>query len=260
MFENQILNYVVMIILGLIIGSFLNVIILRFDELKTIWLERSHCTKCQKTLAWYDLVPFFSFVFLSGKCRYCKANISLQYPLVEAFTALLFALLFWKFGLSWVLLPWLIISSLLIVMFVYDILHLLISDGLIVTALIVWIIWLIIGQFIFNFDLSILNYLYGGLALGGLLGLLVVISKEKWMGAGDIGLGFLLGALIGWPNVLVGTFAAFLLGSLVGVFLILIKKKGPKAQIAFAPFLILGMFTALFWGEKIIYWYTNLIW
>src|SRR3989304_398156 len=123
--------FILITILGLSVGSFLNVVILRFDELKTIIKVRSHCPKCKKNLAWYDLIPFFSYVVLAGRCRRCKKSISIQYPLVEAGTAIIFVLLYWQFGLTFQFGALAIISALLIIIFTYDILRLLVADILI---------------------------------------------------------------------------------------------------------------------------------
>lgn len=260
MLSNFYFEYAAVAIFGLIIGSFLNVVILRFDDLKSIINTRSHCVKCKKQIAWYDLFPFFSYILLRGKCRSCKEKISLQYPLVEVATALIFSLLFWKFGLSLEFAVLLVISSILMVVLTYDILHLLIADFLIWSAIGIWIVFLVIDYFfIHNSLFFILNSLYGGLALGGFLGLIVLISWEKWMGIGDIKLGFLLGAIVAWPNVIFSTFAAFALGSIISLALIFMRKKTMKDMVPFAPFLILGAYVTLFYGDQIIKWYLNTI-
>jgi len=250
--------YLIVAILGLLLGSFLNVIVLRFDDLKTIFLTRSHCIHCKKEIKWYDLVPFFSYIALFGKCRFCKKEISIQYPLVEVGTAIILCLLFWQFGLTLAFFAYGLIFLILIVIFVYDILHLLIPDALVWLCIGIWAIYLIISYF---FGLTplfmILNSLYGALALGGFLALLVIISKEKWMGAGDIKLGAILGAMVFWPQVLVSTFLAFTIGAIVGLFLIAIKKKKLQGKVPFAPFLILGTLIALIWAEPILVWYLG---
>lgn len=250
------MNILIFIILGLIIGSFLNVIVLRFDDLMTVINTRSHCPHCKKNLNWYDLIPVLSYILLVGKCRYCKANISLQYPLVELGTALIFSLIYWVFGFSLVSYFLLAISSILIVIFVYDIIKYEISDRLVLAAAALWIVYLIINFFLNHNSLFlILNYFYGALALGGFFGLLVLISREKWMGIGDISLGAVVGIIIGWPNVLLAAFLAFFIGSIVGVSLMLINKKKFKDKLPFAPFLILGLWITLLFGQKILSWY-----
>ena len=260
MISNIYFEYAAVAIFGLIIGSFLNVVILRFDDLKSIVKTRSHCVKCKKQLAWYDLFPFFSYVLLRGRCRSCKEKISIQYPLVEVATALIFSLLFWKFGFSLEFAVLLVISSLLMVVLTYDILHLLIADFLIWSAIGIWVIFLAVSYLFLHQPLYlILDSLYGAAALGGFLGLIVLVSWEKWMGVGDIKLGFLLGAIVAWPNVIFSTFAAFALGSVISLALIFMRKKTMKDMVPFAPFLILGAYVTLFYGDQIIKWYLNMI-
>jgi len=133
--NNQILYYILIFIIGLSIGSFLNVVIFRIDNIKTILYERSHCPRCKKILSWKDLIPFVSFMLLGGKCRYCNEPISRQYSAVELSTAILYAILFCLFGLSWGLVFYLIIFSILIVVFVYDLKHELILEEFVWVAL-----------------------------------------------------------------------------------------------------------------------------
>lgn len=258
MLSNTYLNYIAVTLFGLIVGSFLNVVILRFDDLKSIIKTRSHCVKCKKEIVWYDLFPFFSYLILRGKCRNCKEKISLQYPIIEASTALLFALLFWKFGFSIEFAFLLVITSILIVVLTYDIIKMLIADILVWSAIGLWLVYLAIGYFFFHYTLFfILTSLYGGLALGGFLGLIVLISWEKWMGVGDIKLGFLLGTIVAWPNVLLAAFLAFGLGSIISLGLIFAHQKTMKDMVPFAPFLVLGTYITLFWGNQIVAWYLN---
>lgn len=241
-------------------GSFLNVIILRFDELKTIWRVRSHCLKCKKAIRWYDLVPFFSYFILGGKCRDCKKPISYQYPIVEGSIAILFALIYWQAGLSWESLILAIIVSILVIIAAYDILHMEVPD--ILTYLgIFFALGLILLKLIENNGLSwenLIPYAYAVVAAAGFLGFLVILSREKWMGAGDILLGVLMGLVLGMPAVLVGLFFAFVLGSVVGLILIAGKYKTLKDAVPFGPFLVAGTFIALFWGEKLVNYYLGI--
>ena len=257
---NTYIIYLLVIFLGLAVGSFLNVIILRFDELKTIWRVRSHCVKCKKEIRWYDLVPFFSYFILGGKCRDCKKPISYQYPIVEGLTAVLFACIYYHYGLSWLALILSVIIAILIVIAVYDIIHLEIPDVLTYLGIFFALGFTFLKLYQTN-SLALENlipYGYAILAAGGFLGFLVILSREKWMGAGDILLGALMGILLGMPNVLVGLFFAFVLGSIVGLILVFAKKKTLKDAVPFGPFLVIGTFIALFWGEKLVNWYLGI--
>ncbi|MBM2820414.1 MAG: peptidase protein, leader peptidase (prepilin peptidase) [Candidatus Berkelbacteria bacterium] len=248
------------VIFGLAVGSFLNVIILRFDELKTIWKVRSHCLKCKKEIRWYDLIPFLSYFVLGAKCRYCKKPISYQYPIVEGLTALLFACIYYHYGLTWQALLLAIIASILVVISIYDMLHYEVPDILSYLGILFALGFVFVKLYSassLNWE-SIIPYGYAILAAGGFLGFLVIISKEKWMGAGDILLGILMGILLGMPNVLTALFVAFISGSLIGLILIAGRKKTIKDAVPFGPFLVLGTLVALFWGEKLINYYFGI--
>jgi leader peptidase (prepilin peptidase)/N-methyltransferase len=223
-------------VFGLIVGSFLNCIIYRLEKGESFLKGRSYCPKCKHRLAWQDLVPVLSFLFLLGKCRYCKKSISFQYPLVELATAILF-----------VLSPdirFTIIVPFLIIIFVYDLKHYLIPDK---------IVYLAIGlALILGFNQVIPAC---GAALFFLL--IVLATRGRGMGIGDIKLAFLMGLLLGWPNILVALSFAFFAGATIGLALIFAKKKSLKSAVPFGPFLIAGTFIALFFGGKIINWYLN---
>lgn len=257
------MNYIIYFLiafLGLAVGSFLNVVILRFDDIKTLWGARSHCVKCKKQIRWYDLVPFFSYIYLKGKCRFCKKPLSFQYPVVEGLTAILFVLIYFYFSLTWAAVLLAIIISLFIVVAVYDAIHYEIPDiltylGIFFSAIYIFLILVTSNQLL---STNLIPYGYGVLAAGGFLGFLVIISKEKWMGQGDILLGVWMGVLLGMPNVLVALFLAFVLGSFYGLLLIGLKRKTLKSAMPFGPFLILGTLIALFWGEKLINYYLGI--
>lgn len=244
-------------ILGLAIGSFLNVVIFRMDELRTILYDRSHCPSCKKILNWYDLIPFLSFVMLRAKCRYCGKGISYQYPTVELCIGLLFVFLFLFFGISWALVVYLIIFCILAVVFVYDL------KTQTVPEIFVWIALVLSAAFGWYFGhFTFVEMILGGLVSGGFLAILVLVSREKWMGAGDIKIGLILGFLLGYPNALFAMFTAFVLGSVVGLLYVFLKNKSLKREylkesLPFAPFLILAALIGLTYGTAIISWYTN---
>jgi leader peptidase (prepilin peptidase)/N-methyltransferase len=251
----QFIIIVLVAFFGLSVGSFLNVVVLRFDDIESIIKTRSRCPHCKKNLPWYDLVPFFSYIILAGRCRVCKKTISIQYPIVEAVTALIFVLIYWQYGLSIEGTLLATISSLLIVVATYDWLHLEIPDILIYSAaifasgLIVYSLWQIQSLPDLN---SWLTYIYGLLIGVGFFGFLVVVSKQKWMGVGDVLLAGLMGLILGYPNIIVALFLAFLLGSLFSLVLMATKKKTLKDAVPFGPFLVLATFIALFWGNNLL--------
>lgn len=253
--EELIMISLIILISGLLIGSFLNVVILRMKELQTIVFTRSRCQHCKKELKWYDLIPFLSFILLKTKCRYCNKPISWQYPIVEVGTALLFSALYWHFGLSLNLYFSMIISMFLIVIFVYDLQNMLIPDEMLVPAIILAIIYLAITSNIYQLKMIGIAVLVSA----GFLGILYLLGKGKWMGLGDVKLAVLLGLISPFPQILVTLFSAFVIGSIIGLILIALKQKKFKSEIPFGPFLIIGLYISIFFGERIINWYLGII-
>ena len=214
---------------------------------------RSFCPNCKHILAWSDLIPVLSFFLLGRKCRYCQKPISWQYPLVEIATGLLFSLIFFSGASQSEEIAFrMIISCFLIVIFVYDLKHYLIPDKVVYPAVILSGLWLVI------FGENILSYFYSAALAAGFFLFFVLISKGKWMGIGDIKLGFLMGLFLGWPGILTALFLAFLFGALIGLSLVFSGRKKISSEVPFGPFLVFGTFISLFWGEDIINWYLNL--
>jgi len=257
----EILIYFFIFLLGLAVGSFLNCLIFRLEKGEGFLLGRSYCPKCQHQLNWLDLIPLFSFLLLKGKCRYCRQKISWQYPLVELATGILFLspLIYWaerpiifqELFFYWV------IFSFAIVIFVYDLKHYIIPDKVIYLAIVIALIFnfqFLILRELSTFKFSLLS------ALGASLFFLIVVlvSRGEWMGEGDVKLAFLMGLLLGFPNILVALFFAFLIGAIVGIGLVISGKKTLKSEVPFGPFLVTGTFIALFWGERIVEWYWGL--
>ncbi|MFC1594820.1 prepilin peptidase [Patescibacteria group bacterium] len=235
---------------GLQIGSFLNVVVLRYGTGDSIIKTRSRCFNCSHVLGWKELVPVLSFVLQKGKCRFCKSRISWQYPIVEILTGLVFVLLWLKFsaagGSALGGLYWLVFFSLLITISVYDIKHKIIPDGLVYA--------LILLTLIFSYQ----NIL-AGLGAFAFFAFLWIVSHGAWMGFGDAKLMTGIGLFLGWPLVLLGSLFAFWLGSVWGISLIILKKAGSKSEIPFAPFLVLGAFLAFIFGDSIIFWYASML-
>lgn len=249
----------IIFVAGLLIGSFLNVVIFRMNELETIIATRSHCPKCKKEIPWYDLIPFISFILLKTKCRFCGKSISWQYPLVELGTALMFLAIYLHFGNQLVTYFLLLITCFLIVIFVYDWKKYIIPDEIVWPAIIIALLFPCFMAFMKSESSVFLNSLIGAGIGGGFIGLIVLLTHGKGMGIGDIKLGFLIGLLAGFPGIILALFSAFTIGALVGLFLILFGKKKFKSMIPFGPFLIIGTYVAIFYGQQLINWYLHLV-
>jgi leader peptidase (prepilin peptidase)/N-methyltransferase len=239
---------------GLMIGSFLNVLIARYKELETVVYTRSHCAKCKKIIAWYDLVPLLSFVLLKARCRYCNETISWQYPVVELITALVMVNLFLFYGLSSLFFVYVVIFSLLIVIARIDMIDGVVPDAFMLPA----ILFGLVAAFLPSNHQSIQPF-WGVAVAGGSLTAIVLLSRERWMGAGDIGLGILLGLLAGFLGSLVGLVVAFVGGSIVGLLMIAIRQKTLKQAIPFGPFLVIAIYVSANYGNEIANWYLTTI-
>jgi leader peptidase (prepilin peptidase) / N-methyltransferase len=246
-------------IFGLFIGSFLNVLADRLPRGETVVGGRSHCEVCKKELEWYDLIPLLSFAFLKGRCRYCHTRLSLRYPAVELTTGILFVLVYLFLARDSILyqvlsikylvelLYYLFIISCLIVVFFADLKYGIIPDKIIFPAIIISAIYLILNtQYLLPHVLS---------AVGACLFFLMLflVTRGRGMGFGDVKFAFFMGLVLGYPNIIVGLYIAFLTGAIVGCILILWRKKKLKgASIPFGPFLVLGTVLAMFGGDFIL--------
>lgn len=236
--------------LGLIIGSFLNVVILRLNTGRSIAKGRSKCPRCSNVLSWYELIPVFSFLGQKGKCRSCKAPISFQYPLIELITALVFVLIYTHIILDqgFTIYAWVsflfstIVASLLIVVTVYDIRHKIIPPKISYPFVIlgfISIIWKVMTIPGFSF----INNVLAGLLLAAPFFFLWFFSKGKWMGFGDIVLALGIGWLVGTTGAIAVFLLSFWIGALAGLVLIAFSNAyGIKSEVPFAPFLVLALF------------------
>ncbi|MFA5076464.1 MAG: prepilin peptidase [Patescibacteria group bacterium] len=240
---------IIFFILGLIFGSFINALIWRFFVNKSIFAKHSICPHCHQPLAFWDLVPILSFLALRARCRYCRQKISWQYPLVELVTAVVFVLVYRQWGLSYQTFFYSVISLFLIIIFIYDLKYYLILDRVVWPAIILSLIFnLIIGY-------SFWSLILGGIIVAGFFSLQFIISRGRWIGGGDIRLGFLIGVILGWPQVLIALILAYVTGAIVGVMLILSKNKSWSSAIPFGTFLTSSTFFCLFYGQAILNWY-----
>ncbi len=245
---------IIFFFLGLIFGSFLNSVIWRLHSKESFLSCHSICTSCRHILAWKDLLPLFSFIFLGRRCRYCSQKISWQYPLVELFTAILFVVFYWQLALSWLLLFNLVFLLFLIIIFVYDLRYYLILDKVSVPAMIVALIAsLLLGVSFWGLILAVI-------VGGGFFFLQFLISHGKWIGGGDIRLGVVMGLMLGWPKILVALVLAYFIGSIISVILVIVGKKKMASTVPFGTFLALSTVVTLLWGNIILDWYLALVW
>lgn len=245
------------IIFGLMIGSFLNVCISRLPKEESIVKPGSHCPKCRTPIRYYDNIPVLSYLILGGKCRYCQVSISIQYPIVEAITALSSFFLFITFGVSLSFFYYFWFAAALIAITVIDLHHQIIPDVISLPGIVIGLLGsLIIPQMTF------LTSLIGMIAGGGSLFLVATVYqwlfKREGMGGGDVKLLAMIGAFLGWKAVILTIFLSSFIGSIIGITVMLIKGKDFKYAIPFGPFLALGAVISLFWGENLISWYLFL--
>ena len=245
---------IVSIILGAMIGSFLNVCIYRLPKEESIIWPRSHCPACKKIIRFYDNIPLISYLLLRGRCRYCKGPISLQYPLVEGITALSSLFLFMKFGPSLSYLFYFAFVAAFIVITVIDLYHQIIPDGISLPGIGVGLLTsLVIPQV--TFFNSLVGILLGGGSLFLVATLYEWIFKREGMGGGDVKLLAMIGAFLGWKAVILTILLSSLIGSITGILIMILKGKDFKYAIPFGPFLSMGAVIALFYGENLIRWY-----
>ncbi|NBX67921.1 MAG: prepilin peptidase [Proteobacteria bacterium] len=245
-----ILVWTIIFIFGILWGSFFNVCIVRLPEEKSVLWGRSNCPKCQALIPWFCNIPIFSFIFLRGKCLNCKAAISFEYPLVETFSGFMFLGLFLYFGWSKEFIANLILCSGLLVISVIDLHHQIIPDEISLPGIVIgFLVSLWVGKI--SWWQSLLGILIGGGIFLAIAWGYEKISKKEGLGGGDIKLLAMLGAWLGVQSLLVIIIMSSLLGSIVGISLMIFQKKDFKTAIPFGPFLALGALAYLFFGEQL---------
>lgn len=243
-------------VLGTCFGSFINVLVSRFGKKKKWFQGRSYCDSCQRELSWWENVPAVSFLFLKGKCLTCRSPIPWSYFLVEIFVGLfyIFLFIFLKNSLGCSLFMGVVhylIFTLLVVVFLFDLKYFIIPDwatfGLVVLTLLVR----------FNQgNIGSLSYWLPAVGFSFFFLFLFMITKGKGMGFGDVKFGFFMGLFLGWPKIIFSFYISFLTGAIVGVILILLKKRKFGQVVPFGPFLIWSVFLAFFYGD----YFTKIVW
>ena len=263
----EILLTVIFTLLGIAVGSFLNVCIDRLPARRSLVFPPSHCDACQHQLSSIDLIPVFSYLCLLGRCRYCGARIPRRVLLVEVLSGILFFLAFWRFGLSVefaITAFWCCVF--LIIMFI-DWEHKLILNKVTYPTAVVALVILAIDSLLpepgilsnlrFLPEVSILSGIIGG-AIGFIFFLIVVIINPRGMGMGDVKLAGLIGLVTGFPLAVVALLIGIFIGGLVAIVVLSLRLKGRKDVIPYGTFLALGPMATLLWGNDILNWYLGL--
>lgn len=249
---------ILIFIYGIIIGSFLNVCIYRIPKEENIAYPSSHCPQCGTSLKCYDNIPLFSYIFLMGKCRYCQAKISLQYPIVEFINGCVYLILYHHFDLSLDFVFYALIFSVLIVVTSVDLKEMIIPDILVIIILILSSIHKFLNYIIYDISPELFNSFLGLLLAGGLF-LAIVILSRGGMGGGDVTLIGALGYVLGIRLVMLNILLSFIIGALISIVLLVTRVKSRKDPIPFGPFIVLAFFITVLWGERIIDVYWGLI-
>jgi len=242
----------VAILLGAVIGSFLNVVIVRLPRNESLVMPPSRCPACGTELHWFDNIPVLSFLALRGRCRECGAPISWRYPIVETGTAALFTLAAWRStSLADLVIAWLFLAALVAVT-VIDLEHQIILDRITLPGIAVGFVTSFLGT-----RVSWLDSLLGILAGGGILFAVIVVSGGG-MGGGDMKLGAMMGAFLGYKLALLALFLAVILGGAVALALLSTGIRRRKDPIPFGPFLAVASAVAMLWGEACVAWYVRM--
>jgi leader peptidase (prepilin peptidase)/N-methyltransferase len=240
-------------IFGTMIGSFLNVVILRLpDHNQSIVYPASHCPQCSSPLHWYENIPVISYLMLRGKCSHCKMPISIQYPVVELTMAFLAAALMYKFQLSIAAAGYFLFSAALLVVIVIDIHHQIIPDVISLPGIILGVLFSLVSDTV-TWQSSLIGLLAGGGVLYAVAYFYLLLRKVDGMGGGDIKLLAMIGAWLGWQSLPFVIFASSFSGSIVGLIAMFYQKKGGRTRIPFGPFLSLSALIYTFYSEKILY-------
>jgi len=250
------IEIILIFVLGLIVGSFSNVCIYRIPRNESVIYPASHCPKCRTKIKPVDNIPLLSYILLKGRCRNCGSKISIQYPVVEFLTGLIYLIIYLIYGLSIQSLVYIILSSALIIIAFIDLQEQIIPDIISLPGIVVGLILSFIVPYI-----SFINSALGALVGGGIILIIAwvgsIIFKKEAMGGGDVKLTAMIGAFLGWRYTIISLFLGFFLGALTGIVLIMTKIKKREDDIPFGPFIALGSIITLLWGEKIISWYLG---
>jgi leader peptidase (prepilin peptidase)/N-methyltransferase len=250
-----VVTLVIAALLGLAIGSFLNVCIYRLPLGKSLASPPSACPSCGRSLRWFENVPVAAWIVLGGRCRTCRTPISSVYPLVEAFTAAVFAWGWWHYGPGWILASHLLFACALIVLFFIDLHHRILPNVITLPGIVIGFLLSFVNPP--GWVSSLVGIVLGGLIPFAIAELYYRIRGDEGLGMGDVKMLAMIGAFLGWPLMLLTLVVASFLGSFAGLGLILIRRGDMKSALPFGTFLTMAAFVALVAGHPVISWYLG---
>lgn len=251
------MDYVLVLILGLVIGSFLNVCIYRIPKEESIAFPPSHCMKCGYRLKWYDLVPVISYITLKGRCRKCKDKISIQYPIVEIANGLIYLSIYYKYGITLSCIQFMFLSSLILVIGFIDFKTKFVYTNTVIVGVAVDVIFILISWY--TSKTFPIDNIAGGILAFLIIWIIVVITRGMGMGEGDAEIALVSGLLLGIKGASFMLFCSIILGGIVSGFILLLKLKDRKSEIAFGPFMAVGTLISILFGDMVVSYYLSTI-
>ncbi len=257
---------IIIFLVGLSFGSFLNVIVYRLPKKSSLITPPSSCPNCNKKLGFVELIPLFGYLILRGRCKHCQVKISLRYPLIELTVGLIFVLIYYFYGSTIDTLLYITLLFLLLAVALIDFEHRIVPNGIVAAGLILGLIYYLPA--LANLWLDLPGFLIaerdlidaaGGFLLGGIIMLVILLVSRGGMGAGDMKLMALIGLYVGLRGAAVVMLLGFFLGAVVGVTYMALGKLTRKDALPFAPYLSLAALIEVLWGELIWNWYINLL-
>lgn len=248
------MDYIFIIILGLVIGSFLNVCIHRIPMEESISYPPSHCTSCTHKLKPLDLIPVLSYIFLRGKCRYCNDKISIRYPIIEIVNAILYLFIYLNFGITLITIKYFIMISFAIVIAMIDYDTQFVYSSTTIFGMIMGISFIVIQGIMYKN--GVFDFLLGGIIGAFIIG--AIVFTTKGMGEGDIEIAVIFGLFLGVKGIIVGLFLGIVIGGIAGIIILSLKLKKAKDKIAFGPFIVIGCLISMMWGNRLVEMYLTL--
>ncbi|HGG0415519.1 TPA: A24 family peptidase [Clostridium sporogenes] len=246
---------IIVLILGIIIGSFLNVCIYRIPKGESIIYPPSYCEKCGVNIKLYDLIPVISYMILRGKCRCCKSKISLRDPLIELITGILFLSIYYLCGLNLNFIKYIIFVSFIIIIGLIDLDTTDVYSKTTISAMIIGVIYILVEKFYFGYGIK--TYIYAVVLCTIVIG--TIILTTKGMGSGDLDIYIVVSLFLGFKITALTIFFSFVFGALIGILLIVSKRKSRKDYIPFGPFIAIASIFSILFGDKVFLFYVSFI-